>query len=137
MGEHDRVLSRRFAARSAPLLLPLVLIGCKSECERDRLVIRPSERRRSMASSLSGSECLFSALETDKFVWDLGRGDSGGRGASFASSEFAGEAANTSNSCSVSWSLRGISHYQNEQKAGSDSLPQWRLGSFGGTGFNQ
>ena len=30
-----------------------------------------------------------------------------------------------------------IGHYQNERVAGSDSQPQWRLWSFGGTGFNQ
>ena len=30
-----------------------------------------------------------------------------------------------------------IVHYQNEREAGSVSLPQWCLGSFGGTGLNQ
>ena len=30
-----------------------------------------------------------------------------------------------------------IGHYQNERGAGSESIPQWRLGSFGGTGFER
>ena len=34
-------------------------------------------------------------------------------------------------------SYLGKDHYQNEREAGSESLPQCRLGSFGGAGFNQ
>ena len=30
-----------------------------------------------------------------------------------------------------------LGYYQNEREAGSESIPQWRLGSFGGTGFER
>ena len=37
---------------------------------------------------------------------------------------------------SLPWCL-GIGHHQSEREPGSESIPQRRLGSFGGTGFNQ
>ena len=53
-------------------------------------------------------------------------------------------------SCSAAWELAlesktcdedkgcfSIGHYQNERKAGSESIPQRRLGSFGGAGFER